>query len=235
MKEQAMGSRVAVEDADAEAADNGPLRLCAVSRVSKPPEELIRFVAGPDLAIVPDVARRLPGRGVWVDATRNAVAEAVRRKVFAKSLKKSVSVPADLPDMVERLLRKRLIEAVSLANKAGLMVVGFAKVAQAIEAARAMALLHAADAAADGVEKLDRKFKALEDPEGGSATIVRELTGAELSLAFGRPNVIHAAAAEGGASRRLIEEARRLGRYRLGPAQTVACCREHEPTQDVHD
>ena len=64
-----MGSRTTVEDGDAEAADSGPLRLCAVSRVQKPPEELIRFVAGPDGKIVPDLARRLPGRGVWVDAT----------------------------------------------------------------------------------------------------------------------------------------------------------------------
>ena len=217
-----MGSRTTVEDGDAEAADGGPLRLCAVSRVQKPPEELIRFVAGPDGKIVPDLARRLPGRGVWVDATREAVAEAVRRKAFAKSLKQNVSVPADLPDLVERLLQKRLAEAVSLANKAGLLVAGFAKVEELIEAGEAVALIHAADAAADGVGKLDRKFKALRGPNDTPAVIVRELAGAELSLAMGRPNVIHAAAAEGGASLRLIEEARRLGRYRLGSAP--ACC-----------
>jgi len=217
-----MGSRTTVENGDAEAADSGPLRLCAVSRVQKPPEELIRFVAGPDGKIVPDLARRLPGRGVWVDATREAVAEAVRRKAFAKSLKQNVSVPADLPDLVERLLQKRLAEAVSLANKAGLLVAGFAKVEELIEAGEAVALIHAADAAADGVGKLDRKFKALRGPNDTPTTIVRELAGAELSLAMGRPNVIHAAAAEGGASLRLIEEARRLGRYRLGSAP--ACC-----------
>jgi len=213
-----MGSRTAVEDADAEAADNGPLRLCAVSRVQKPPEQLIRFVAGPDLVIVPDLARRLPGRGVWVEATREAVDAAVRRKVFARSLKKNVSVPSDLAALVERLLQKRLAEAVSIANKAGLLVAGFAKVEASIAAGRAVALIHAIDAAGEGVGKLDRKFKALLGPEAASATIVRELGGGELSLALGRPNVIHAAAAEGGASRRLIEEARRLRRYRLGSA-----------------
>jgi uncharacterized protein len=213
-----MGSRTTVEDGDAEAADSGPLRLCAVSRAQKPPEELIRFVAGPDGKIVPDLARRLPGRGVWVDGTREAVAEAVRRKAFAKSLKQNVSVPADLPKLVEWLLQKRLAEAVSIANKAGLLVAGFAKVEELIEAGQAVALIHAADAAADGVGKLDRKFKALRGSEDASPAIVRELAGAELSLAMGRPNVIHAAAAEGGASLRLIEEARRLGRYRLGPA-----------------
>jgi len=213
-----MGSRTAVEDADAEAADNGPLRLCAVSRVQKPPDQLIRFVAGPDLVIVPDLARRLPGRGVWIEATREAVDVAVRRKVFARSLKKNVSVPSDLAALVERLLQKRLAEAVSIANKAGLLVAGFAKVEASIAAGRTVALIHAIDAAGEGVGKLDRKFKALLGPEAASATIVRELGGGELSLALGRPNVIHAAAAEGGASRRLIEEARRLRRYRLGSA-----------------
>jgi len=151
-----------------------------------------------------------------------SVRNGLRRKAFAKSLKQNVSVPADLPDLVERLLQKRLAEAVSLANKAGLLVAGFAKVEELIEAGEAVALIHAADAAADGVGKLDRKFKALRGPNDTPATIVRELAGAELSLAMGRPNVIHAAAAEGGASLRLIEEARRLGRYRLGSAP--ACC-----------
>ena len=215
-----MGARSPVEDRDGEA-DVGPLRRCAVSRAQKAPEELIRFVAGPDRAIVPDLARRLPGRGVWVDATRGAVAEAVCRKVFARNLKQDVSVPADLPALVERQMHKRLAEAVSLANKAGLLVAGFAKVEELIEAGRAVALIHASEAAADGMAKLDRKFKALGPHNGASAAVVRELTGAELSLAMGRPNVIHAAAAEGGASLRLIEEARRLRRYRLGDALDV--------------
>jgi predicted RNA-binding protein YlxR (DUF448 family) len=228
-----MGARGRLEDGDHEA--EGPLRRCAVSRAQKPPEELIRFVAGPDRVIVPDLARRLPGRGVWVDATRVAVTEAVRRKAFAKSLQRNVEVPGDLAHRVERLMQQRLVEAVSIANKAGLLVAGFAKVEELIAAGRAVLLLHAADAAADGVAKLDRKFKALTDLPHAEATIVRELTGAELSLAMGRPNVIHAAAAEGGASRRLIDEARRLGRYRRGGASDGRSPPAPEPTQDVHD
>ena len=127
-----MGARSTPDDCDREA--DGPLRRCAVSRAQKPPEELIRFVAGPEHVIVPDLARRLPGRGVWVDATRDAVAEAVRRKAFARSLQRNVSVPADLAASVERLMQKRLAEAVSMANKAGLLVAGFAKVEELIEA-----------------------------------------------------------------------------------------------------
>jgi uncharacterized protein len=210
-----MGAREEARDWHGEA-DTGPLRQCAVTRAKKPPEELIRFVAGPDGGIVPDLARRLPGRGVWVDATRAGVAAALRQKAFARSLRRHVSVPADLPAMVERLMARRLTEALGLANKAGLIVAGFAKIEALMARNGALVLIHARDAAADGVAKLDGKFNAL--ARGGDAPVaaIRELSGAEMSLAMGRPNVIHAAAAEGGASRRLIEEARRLRRYRLG-------------------
>jgi uncharacterized protein len=228
-----MGARDKLEDRDHDA--EGPLRRCVVSRAQKPPEELIRFVAGPDGVVVPDLARRLPGRGVWVDATRSAVAEAVRRKAFARSLQRNVEAPRDLPAIVERLMQRRLAEAMSLANKAGLVVAGFAKVEELIEAGRAVVLIHAADAAADGVEKLDRKFKALTGHGTGDTEIMRELSGAELSLAMGRPNVVHAAAAEGGASRRLIDEAGRLGRYRRGGTPDGSSRPALEPTQDVHD
>ena len=229
-----MGARAKGWDCEGEA-DGGPLRQCAVSRLHKPPEELIRFVAGPDGAIVPDLARRLPGRGVWIDATREAVADAVRQKAFAKSLKRQVSVPADLPALVERLMAKRLAEALSIANKAGLVVAGFAKVEELIAGKRAAILLHAVEAASDGVGKLDRKFKAIAGPDGDPAVIFGELTDTEMSLAMGRPNVIHAAAADGGATRRLIEEARRLRRYRLGQEPGGGARPQVNRTQDVHD
>ena len=210
-----MGARILPSDQDGEAAAS-PLRLCAQSRARKPPAELIRFVAAPDGTLVPDLARRLPGRGVWVDATRQTLTAAVRQKVFARSLQRHVSVPADLPDQVERLLARRLAQALSLATKAGLVVAGYAKVEERLARGRVAALIHAAEAGDRGMAKLDCKFKALLGGGDPSARIVRELTGAELSLAMGRPGVVHAAAAEGGTSQRLLEEARRLRRYRLG-------------------
>jgi uncharacterized protein len=197
-------------------AEEGPLRLCAVSRVQKAPDDLIRFVLGPDGAIAPDLACRLPGRGVWVSATREAVRAAVRQKIFARSLKQPVTVPDDLPDLIERLMARRLGEAISIANKAGLLVAGFTKVEELIGRGRAVLLIHAADAAGDGVAKLYRKFKALAGSERAAAAIVSELIGLELDLAIGRSNVIHAAASEGGASQRILQQARRLRRYRLG-------------------
>ena len=200
------------------ATEDGPLRLCAVSRTEKATDDLIRFVLGPDETIVPDLARRLPGRGVWVEATRSAVATAARRNVFARSLKRPVSVPGDLAAQVERLMAKRLAEALSLAKKAGLAVSGFAKVEELMERGRAVVLLHAADAATDGAGKLNRKFKALIGEEAARQATVTDLTGAEMSLAMGQPNVVHAASSEGGASKRIVQEAERLRRYRSGPA-----------------
>jgi predicted RNA-binding protein YlxR (DUF448 family) len=194
------------------------VRSCAVTRAQHPVEDLVRFVLGPDGAIVADLARRLPGRGVWVEARRQTLATAVRRKVFARSLQRQVAVPEDLPDQVERLMIRRVAEAVSLANKAGLLVTGFARVEELIARGRAALLIHAADGAPDGAEKLSRKFRAQMAAAGGAEragqAIVTELTGQQLDLAIGRSNVVHAAATGGGAAWRILAEAGRLRRFR---------------------
>jgi uncharacterized protein len=192
---------------------SAPVRQCAVSREQHPVEELVRFVAGPDGTIVPDLTRRLPGRGVWVEATREAVEAAVRRKVFARGLQRQVVVPEDLPDQVERLMVRRLAESVSLANKAGLLVTGFAKVDELIAHGGAALLIHAADGAPDGAAKLASKFRALMGPERAAEATVSQLTGPQLDLAIGRSNVVHAAASGGGAAWRILAEAARLRRF----------------------
>lgn len=196
-----------------------PVRLCAVTRIRHPVENLIRFVPAPDGTIVPDLARRLPGRGVWVEARRDAVVAAVRRKAFARSLQRQVAVPDDLPDQVDRLMIRRLAEAVSLANKAGLLVTGFTRVEELIGEGKAVVLIHAADGAADGAEKLSRKFRAAQGAEQAGHAVITELTGVQLDLAIGRSNVVHAAASGGGAAHRIVHEAGRLRRYRPGEPQ----------------
>ena len=192
------------------------VRLCAVSRTHAEPDDLIRFVAGPDGQIVPDLTRRLPGRGIWVGATRKLVRTAIQQKVFSRSLKQTVSVADDLDLLIERLMTRRLAEAVSIANKAGLLVTGFAKVVEQLEKGRVTVLIHASDGALGGATKLDRKFQALLGSEALEQAVVKELTGSELDLAIGRSNVVHAAASEGGASLRILQEAARLRRYRSG-------------------
>lgn len=195
---------------------DGPERTCAVTRAQLASDELIRFVRGPDGAIVPDLACRLPGRGVWVGCSSERVGEAARRNVFAKSLKRPVTVPADLAQQVEFLIKTRAASALSLAVKAGLALAGFTKVEKAVDRGEAIALIHASDAAADGRNKLDRKFKAIlaDLTPGIVPEIIADLTSEELSLAMGRLHVVHAALAKGGAAQNFIKEAGRLRRYR---------------------
>lgn len=201
--------------------ETGPERLCVVTRLELAAEALVRFVAAPDGSIVPDLARKLPGRGVWVSCERAHVATAVKTKAFARSLKRPVTVPADLADSVEALLLRRALAALSMANKAGLVLAGFVKIDAAIAAGEVRALLHAAEAAADGMAKLDRKLAAVAAARGVTPLHFNSFPGHELSLALGRANVVHAALKSGGATGQFTLEAGRLARYRSNEARAA--------------
>jgi hypothetical protein len=196
-----------------------PERTCAVTRSLLAPEELLRFVADPTGVIVPDVARRLPGRGVWVRLSRATVAEAVKSKAFARSLKRPVTAPEDLPSTVDALLARRALAALSIANKAGLVVAGHAKVEALIERGEAEVLLQASDGAADGTGRLSRKHLAIARAGGRSGAVTSLFSSDELGLAIGRGNVVHAALSDGGATKAFLSEAERLARYRSGSSE----------------
>ncbi|MCC7252252.1 RNA-binding protein [Hyphomicrobium sp.] len=219
---------------DAElAADTGGKRLCAATREALDPACLIRFVADPGGVIVPDLARRLPGRGVWVKAEKSVVAQAVRANVFARSLKRAVKADPALPEQVERLIEKRVLEALALANKAGLVTAGFQQVDALIETGAAVVLVQAADAAESGREKLARKFAAVARARGREQALVTSLSTEQLSLAMGRSNVVHAALIHGGAAERFMLEAERLDRYRSGSAASGGTPNGPESAQDL--
>jgi uncharacterized protein len=194
---------------------DGSLRTCVVTRAERKPDELIRFVVGPDGAVVPDLARRLPGRGVWVTLDAAAVATAVKTKAFSRSMKRQVTASPDLPALIERLLVKRAMEALSIANKAGLVLTGFGKV-EAELTQSPLALMHATDAAGDGCHKLDRKWSAINADRNRTALILAGLTIEQLSLAIGRENVVHACLRHGGAASRFVDALTRTMRYRTG-------------------
>ena len=196
-------------------------RLCAVTRRVCDPDRLVRFVAGPEGQIVPDIAAKLPGRGVWLTATRAIVLQAVRQKTFARALKREVMADERLPDLVGELMLERVIARLAMTNKAGLVAAGFTKVDRGLERGLVFALLHASDGAADGIRKLDQKFVHILRELGVAEAdrdrrTVRFLTSEELSLAMGRANVVHAGLLVGGASKAFLSEAERLLRYRLG-------------------
>ena len=111
---------------------DGPERRCIVSGETGPSARLVRFVVGPDGAIVPDVAGRLPGRGIWVSAERAAIERAAAKKLFARAARAPVTVPEGLADLVEGLLARRVRELVSLSRKGGGAVCGFEKVRDAL-------------------------------------------------------------------------------------------------------
>jgi len=230
-----MTAQVQQRDDDG-ALDGGPHgrdreRLCVATRTVRPIEDLIRFVVGPDGAAVPDIKCRLPGRGVWVTATHEALADAIARKAFARGFKRDVRLPADLASQTERLLLQAVLDALAMAGKSGLVAAGFAKAAAALEHERVVALVHAVEAASDGVRKLDAIARRQRGgqrggQEGGQGVdqaaemppVIEFLTSAQLDLALGRSNVIHAALLAGPASDTFLSRSRRLQRYRTGGA-----------------
>ena len=215
--------------------DNGPrtdrsatMRMCAVTREVRPIGELIRFVVSPQGEVIPDLKRRLPGRGLWVSASRQAVAEAVRRNQFSKGFKREIRASATLPADTEALLVRSATEALAIAAKARQVVSGFSKVEGALAQGQAQALIHASDGAADGIRKLDAIVRQKRGNIGESQDfpqdfpIVNVLTSAELDLALGRSNVIHAALLAGPASKTFLSRCQILVRYRMADDDKTA-------------
>jgi len=176
-------------------------------------------VLGPDGVLVPDTDMKAEGRGVWISLGEKQVAEAVRRKAFAKSLKTEVRLPDDLPGLTRLRLEQRLISALQMAKKAGQLLTGMTKVKEALETLRAIALLTATDAAEDGRKKLLATLKAATKSaeEQGMGTVniphFELLDSARMGLALGIESVIHAAPTQGAAGDAVVKRAERLARY----------------------
>lgn len=179
-----------------------PERRCIATGETKGPAEMVRFVVGPDGEIVPDLAGELPGRGIWVSARRDCLELAVKRRLFARAARAEVRVDPDLPLQVERLAARRALDLLGLARRAGLLVAGFEKVRERLQAGRVAVLVQAADAAADGRARIRSG--------AGELPVVELFSVAELSLALGRENVVHAALAPGSLAQRFLAEAARL-------------------------
>jgi predicted RNA-binding protein YlxR (DUF448 family) len=201
-------------------------RMCALTRAEKPVAELIRFVLGPDDVLVPDTDAKAEGRGVWLSLNRELVAEAIKRKVFARSLKTEVTLPDDLAGLTQHRLEQRYLNALSMARKAGQLTFGATKVRALIDTNSLIALITATDAAEDGRSKMVGPLKALhyaaaEEGIDGFNVPHFELLGSEqMGLALGLENVIHAALTRGAAAQSAVEKARRLALYLAKPTET---------------
>ena len=171
---------------------------------------LVRFVAGPGGLVVPDLARKLPGRGLWVAADRASVETAVKRGAFSRAAKAKLSAPADLADQVETLLRRRILDGLGLAKRAGELISGFEKVASTLNAGKAAWLIEASDGAADGRRKILNVARKSPKPPQLCGLFDAE----ELGLALGAENVIHTAFLAGRGADRWTNDVRRLSGFR---------------------
>jgi predicted RNA-binding protein YlxR (DUF448 family) len=198
----------AAEDAPSEdEEDQGPLRRCIATGERLDPRHMIRFVVGPEDRLVPDIAGKLPGRGIWVSAEKGALERAVAKHLFARAARRSVAVDPDLTAQVERLVERQCLDLLGLARRAGLVAAGFDKVGAMLGRGRGAVLIEASDGAADGREKLRRMAPDL--------PVVASLPAAALAGALGREGVIvHAAIAEGGLAERFVAASQRLARLR---------------------
>lgn len=191
-------------------------RTCIVSRVSGPAETMIRFVADPQGLIVADLKGQLPGRGCWVTAERTFVQRAVDRNLFARALKSKVDVPVNLVSGIDALLVSALTGMMSLARKAGQLVVGATKADAAVRSGQAIAVLHASDAASDGVRKIDQARHAVAAAGGDQIAAFQLLSADEMAVLSAGGQVIHLAVLAGQAGEGVVKRAKMLDRFRNG-------------------
>jgi predicted RNA-binding protein YlxR (DUF448 family) len=190
-----------------------PERKCIVSGESQPQAGLIRFVVGPGDMIVPDILGRLPGRGIYVAADREALEKAGKKGLLARAARQPVKIPDDLANLVESLLARRVVDLVSMARKASRAVTGYEKVKDWLKKGQAATLIQASDGSERGKEKLR--------PPNGPESLIDCLAAGELGLAFGRERAIHAALGAGGLNDRVVEEAARLAGLRRATGKQV--------------
>ena len=206
----------------------GTERTCALSRELKPASEMIRFVLGPAGEVVPDVKRKLPGRGIWITASRAAIEDAARRNVFARGFKRDVRVAGDLATRTDQLIERAALDALAIAGKAGTVISGFSRVEAAVGRDDIRALLHAADAGDEGKRKLDAALRRETTGKSSEIVVIDVFIGAQLDLALNRPNVVHAALLAGPGSETFLTRVARLRYFRAGISPDAVSA--HAPT-----
>ena len=189
---------------------NGPERKCIATGEVRSKSDLIRFVVGPDAQLVPDVAAKLPGRGIYVTATRDALEKAVAKNLFARAARGSITLPDNLPDLIEEILALRVVDLISLARKGGNAVAGYERVKDWLMKEEATVLIQASDGSERGKSKLSTPYRG---------SFIGWLTADELGRAFGRQTTIHAALGAGGLAKRVVEEAARLKGLRVSDGE----------------
>jgi predicted RNA-binding protein YlxR (DUF448 family) len=199
----------------------GPTRRCVVTGAVCPKSDLLRFVVGPEGDLVPDLDSKLPGRGLYLTPTGQAVADAVKKRSFARVARRQIEVPADLAERLETMIAARAIGLIGLARRGGQVSMGYDQVAAKLKTGGVGLLLQAADGAEGGRAKLGALGAGTGVPE------LAVLTAGELAAPFGRDHVVHLAVARGGIAKRLQIELARLKGFR-GQDQMSGKSLEHD-------
>ncbi|PPQ36223.1 DUF448 domain-containing protein [Rhodopila globiformis] len=250
--------RLVTTESDLEADDiadepeTGPLRRCIVTRERLPKERMIRFVVGPDRQLVPDLAARLPGRGIWLSACRDVLesggageerrltgrqtggsaAGGVDRhlaRAFARAARGPVTVPSDLSGLLQAALVQRISELIGLTRRAGQALAGYEKAREVLRQGRARLVVQASD----GSEAERKRFLSGFGPD---LTVIDPLPGEVLGRLFGRDYVVHVAIAPGKLAESLVVEAGRLAGLRNGSGRARGSARATErETAPVND
>ncbi len=190
------------EDTPADEQERGPLRRCLVTRTQGDRAAMIRFVLGPDRQVVPDLAARLPGRGMWLSARADVIETARAKGAFARAARGPVTVPADLPDLLRAGLTRRVGEMLGLARRAGQTVAGFAKAREWLVQGRVAGVIQAADGSEDERARLLSGARNL--------WVAWPMQAAALGAVFGRDHVVHVAVSQGRLAAMLQNEIERL-------------------------
>jgi predicted RNA-binding protein YlxR (DUF448 family) len=192
----------------------GSERTCIVTGEKGSPAAMIHFALSPSGDVVPDLRRKLPGRGVWTKMSHAVVSEAARKQAFSRGFKAKALAAPDLAAQVDAMIEEDALQFLSILNKAGRVVTGAAKVEEAIRGGAIAALIHASDGAADGTAKLERLARGRFGAQADQPARINLFSSRQLDLALGRTNVIHAALGAGEASAAFLFRARRLAEYR---------------------
>lgn len=187
---------------EADEDEKGPLRRCAVTRQQGKPDVMLRFVVSPSQVVVPDLDAKLPGRGIWLSAQRDVIEQACKRGVFARAARCQVTVPDDLVFQIEAGLRRRMIELLGLARRAGQSVSGFMKVREWVAQRNAAVIVHASDGSGDELGRLLSGARSL--------PVIEALSAEDLAKVFGRERVVNVALSAGGLASRLCCENERF-------------------------
>lgn len=185
-------------------------RRCIATGESQPKAGLIRFVVGPEGTIGPDLAEKLPGRGIWVTGTKEALEMAIAKKAFARAAKQQVTVPDGLADLVKRLLEARAAETLGLARRSGELIMGLERAFETLDREPVALMIEAVDAGRDGARRLRAKLKAA---DMNDLPVVRGLSSAQMGLALGRSNVVHAALKMGRMQEKVLADFARLAAW----------------------